>query len=240
MAARRYRWVCPSCQGAKLASSRPKKLATVRFCLPCSEKTGELVERVCPVLDQQREAKAEAAKAKAKRATAAKRRRRQVQKAKRQADAESRFHYGTFDLRVELKRLCAFARKAGYAHRTPAMFVQWRHQGSYTTGYSSSHRRRIHLTIPKDSPAAPALSVLAHEIAHQATPKDRGHGDEWRWVFREIVAQAYGPVEHEPGCNKYELHRAVTRSIAKALGEELTDKQLELDEGEDAPLQEEE
>ncbi len=54
---KRYRWVCPMCDEGKLASSRPKKTATVRYCLPCSERTGELVERTCPVLTNKRETK---------------------------------------------------------------------------------------------------------------------------------------------------------------------------------------
>lgn len=42
---KRYRWNCPQCGSGKLLGKRPKKNATGRYCLDCSEKTGYLVER---------------------------------------------------------------------------------------------------------------------------------------------------------------------------------------------------
>jgi len=58
------RWVCPLCGSGKLAPSRPRKDDTRRFCLPCSEKTGRLVERTCPALDKERSVKETMRKAK--------------------------------------------------------------------------------------------------------------------------------------------------------------------------------
>lgn len=61
----RKRWICPLCENGVLAPSRPRKNNVLRYCLPCSEKTGKLVERTCPALDAKREAKAERKRAKA-------------------------------------------------------------------------------------------------------------------------------------------------------------------------------
>lgn len=45
---KRKRWVCPLCNVGKLGLQRPRKNDVVRYCLPCSEKTGKLVERFSP------------------------------------------------------------------------------------------------------------------------------------------------------------------------------------------------
>lgn len=45
---KRKRWVCPLCNVGKLGLQRPRKNDVIRYCLPCSEKTGRLVERVSP------------------------------------------------------------------------------------------------------------------------------------------------------------------------------------------------
>ncbi len=38
---KRKRWVCPLCNVGKLGLQRPRKNDVVRYCLPCSEKTGK-------------------------------------------------------------------------------------------------------------------------------------------------------------------------------------------------------
>jgi len=42
------RWVCPKCTAGTLAPSRPRRDDVRRYCLPCSSKTGRLVERESP------------------------------------------------------------------------------------------------------------------------------------------------------------------------------------------------
>ena len=75
-ASARKRWVCPKCDVGVLAPIRPRKNNVLRYCLPCSQVTGKLVERFCPSLDDARNAKAakadakKAAKAEAKKAKA--------------------------------------------------------------------------------------------------------------------------------------------------------------------------
>ena len=38
-------WVCPECEGRVLGSTRPRKNSVKLYCLPCSGRTGFLVER---------------------------------------------------------------------------------------------------------------------------------------------------------------------------------------------------
>jgi hypothetical protein len=225
--AKQYRWVCPECAGFKLASSRPKKIATVRFCLPCSEATGLLVERGCPKLDRARETQAERDKARRERAVATKRKTKKKARAKREETAEEKWHYGGYDLRVEATRLLKIARSEGYPCKKPSMTSSWRHKGGYATGRSWGGK--VHLTIPKGSPAAPALVLLAHELAHEAAPGH--HGSEWRWLFRALVNKGYGVVvEYKAGCSSRDLHKAAIQAVAAKLNEKLTDVQLEADE----------
>ncbi len=77
----RKRWVCPRCGSGVLAPSRPRRDDVRRFCLKCSQKTGRLVERTCPVLDLKAQKKADAKRRAAARKAAAR-------KAKRDAERE--------------------------------------------------------------------------------------------------------------------------------------------------------
>lgn len=65
--AKTRRWVCPTCGAGKHAPSRPRRDDVRRFCLPCSEKSGRLVERICPVNEKVRERSVESSKRKASR-----------------------------------------------------------------------------------------------------------------------------------------------------------------------------
>jgi hypothetical protein len=55
--AEKHRWVCPECGSGLLASSRPRRNATARYCLPCSAKSPTLVERRCEALEKKRKKK---------------------------------------------------------------------------------------------------------------------------------------------------------------------------------------
>ena len=68
---RRVRWTCLQCDKGALGPTRPRKNNAVRYCLPCTAKTGKLVERECLTLEKRRERKAEA-----KKGTAARKRER--------------------------------------------------------------------------------------------------------------------------------------------------------------------
>lgn len=218
MSTRRHRWVCPRCGQARLASARPRKTATVRYCLPCSEATGTLVERTCPVLERERRARVERKKKQRDRRAAARARAKARAKDRRAERDEAKWHYGGRDLRDEARRLLQVARSNGYTCRRPKITVNWRHKGNHGSGRSWGGR--VHLTIPRGSLAAPALALLAHELAHEIAPASERHGPEWRWIFRCLVEQGYGcTMQYESGCDQYAYHRAAIRGIAAALGE---------------------
>jgi len=53
--AKQVRWKCEICDHGLLAPMRPRKNDVRRYCLPCSAKTGKLVERFAPSLEKKRE-----------------------------------------------------------------------------------------------------------------------------------------------------------------------------------------
>jgi len=116
--ARRYRWKCPNCGAGKLLGKAPRKNATARFCLPCSEETGYLVERMCPCLEKERAEKAQkrAEKDKEKRAQATALRKAQ------KASEEARWMVQGHDLRKTIRDLCKlpFLRNRGCKVSTTA------------------------------------------------------------------------------------------------------------------------
>lgn len=220
---KRYRWVCPECGVGKLASSRPKANATVRFCLPCSSKSPELVERTCPTLDKARASKAErrkaAARRKATRAQARKKRRKE-QKAREaearqwvQGDGDAR----GWDLQAEAKRLVGLLRQEGYRLAQPELTVR-RRKDNYTTG--TSYGGRVTMTIPRLCSAHRALALLAHELAHEAAPCDEHHGQEWRACFIRLVELGYGVLPVDKGHSKQTLHTAAELAIREGLGDQ--------------------
>ncbi len=207
--AKRYRWQCPQCKKSVLGGSRPRKDSIVRFCLPCSKKTGYLVERSCPTLEAKRQLKKAAAKEKAER----------VKTKKCKKEDETKYLYCGWDLREELKRLVWVATKLGYDCSLTAddMTVSWRKKGEYTTG--RAWQDRIHLTLYEHCTPAKAIAVLAHEVAHSATPDDAHHSFVWQKCFLALVEETY---KHsnvrvtEPITGKYnrfQIHKAVIKAL---------------------------
>jgi hypothetical protein len=53
--AKQVRWKCPICDDGLLAPTRPRRNDVRRYCLPCSTKSGRLVDRFAPSLEKKRE-----------------------------------------------------------------------------------------------------------------------------------------------------------------------------------------
>jgi hypothetical protein len=99
---KRYRWICPQCSTGKLLGKAPRKNATARFCIPCSESTGYLVERTCPALDRKRAQKAQSRAVKASKGRA----KASATKTARKATEEQRWVVCGTDMRTVIKDLC--------------------------------------------------------------------------------------------------------------------------------------
>lgn len=167
--AKQHRWVCPLCGTGALGSSQPRKDATVRFCLRCSEKTGRLVARTCPVLDRKRDQKAALRKA----------------KAQRQRDKQEN------DPRVQTRRLFkTFLRLDWPRDLRDATIRITQARDGIVSGYAYTYRRHISMRVSKD-PAVNA-AMLLHEMAHLACNDHEGHGDQFRSVLTDAAHQVLG------------------------------------------------
>lgn len=183
MSTTRRRWVCPECGKAKLLSERPSKLATDRYCLPCSRKTGRLVERTCPKLEDKR------AKAKAKNKA-------KKQRAKERADVK--FMVEGEDMRKLLASVWRLGRKLepGMSKQLPTLVMRY---GQYTgrLGYANygRHELMINRGAKKHGHSLQICTeTLIHEVAHfmARCRNSRGHDDIFRAAWAELQAECHG------------------------------------------------
>lgn len=195
--AKRHRWVCPICGVGALGSSRPRKNATVRYCLACSAKSEYLVERSAPALAKKRSAVSQAK---------ATQRKKRVQRA--EAKETERWTFGSIDLRKEADRICK-----RFKIRKPNISLRI---GKSWGCSGRSHGGRVTMTVYEKASGSEALALLIHELAHEANPWS-GHRSKWRATFVEM-AETYGvPVGSSE--TKAQIHRAVEVALKKALGE---------------------
>lgn len=209
------RWVCPTCGSGVLAPSRPRKDDVRRFCLACSEKSGRLVQRVCPAAETSRTRKADARKA-----ASARRRERE-----RTAEDE-RHTVDGMDVREELQRLCKlpFVRRHFPGGRSPVrLTVSWSKSREYTTGHSKIGLWHVHLGLWEGCPRHEAEALLAHELAHAILPPGISHRERWRRTFARVVADGYGiawiPDRAMEG-DIYEFDALVERALRERNGDE--------------------
>lgn len=80
---------------------------------------------------------------------------------------------------------------------------------------------RFALTIGADR--ADALATLLHELAHLATPRDRGHGDLWRAVFFEACEELLGVAPKLGDGTKRGVHDAVAAAVRASGAAEIVD-----------------
>ena len=198
----------------------------MRYCLDCSAKTGYLVERTCPALERQREAKRVRAKAKAKANRARKRRRKEAgQQAKEARVAARRKVAG--DLGEELRRLWPTALRLSQRETLPAqvptLSLRSRNDG-FTSGCAWPSKHKIHLSVGLEDDRAGAQGTLAHEICHLLTTDgEPWHGPQFWRILVELVSECYSAsitfAEVMSERTKYERQKAVESSIRSAIAE---------------------
>jgi hypothetical protein len=183
------RWQCPLCGSGKLAPSRPRKIDVRRYCLACSEKTGELVERRCPTLDRRREAVA-----------AKKKQRRRATDAKKKADPRWRIHtiwrrwrnwapkiWGVDAGRFETIRV-VMSRSPGSSGSA------WTARGHISLKIDPS--TAVHTPDGGESVIrsnfADHLALLLHEMTHLACDHGERHGDQFRSMLADAARYLLG------------------------------------------------
>ena len=178
------KWLCPTCGSVKIASSRPRRDDIRRYCVSCSESTGRLVARTCPILDAKRERRA------------AERKDRTIEQRDRERQLKARtYTVDGIDVRDEFKRLTAIARDIAKERRefmpTPTLIVRRSATSDGTSGHVRYGDQRIVITIGKTCDRAEAVEVLAHEVAHLICPTSEHHGQKFHAALGEILERAY-------------------------------------------------
>jgi hypothetical protein len=183
------------------APERPRADDVRRYCLACSERTGRLVRRVCPVLDRQREA------------TAAKRAARSTRQRDRGREAEvAARSAGGLDLLAEARRLWRTptlrAESAAQGRSFPT--IEWRRSRNgkaHTSGhcYYTGKQARVVVTIGTD--AGGAIETVIHELVHAALPYNVHHSARFWTTLMAVAREAYPNVD-------FGFHASPTRGWA--------------------------
>lgn len=214
------RWTCPNCSSTKLAPSKPRRDDVRRYCLACSEKTGRLVQRVCPVLQKK------ALNLQERRA----RQRENLQRARR-----------------SIKELATRRRKERAAWEAPlrALHNKWQRlktwgqildctlnikkssdNGDHGWAYPAKNGKGkvvcyVRGFEPVDGAANQAL--LLHEMAHIAAGPGEHHSLRWRELFIAACDEILGgriPVPDLPPGRptKAAIHKLVHDAFIQAYG----------------------
>jgi len=219
--AKRKRWVCPKCDDGLLAPSKPRMDDVRRYCLPCSEATGRLVQRTCLSKDRERQVKQEREAAKRQRTTVAKKMKRAKAAAKREEERitakeeeAARWIFGGVNLKEEAKRLVKLKAWRGAFHLSDkrCLHARWSRikpwkrirRGYFVPDINLQIRRkgthtsgrsyggRIAMTLPAGCSAARACALLIHELAHEALPRNVWHAERFWLLLFEAAHEAYG------------------------------------------------
>lgn len=224
------RWVCPKCDAGCLAPSRPRKDDVRRFCLPCSAKTGRLVERVCPAADnaKARELAAQQAKREANRAaTQAKRvvEREQLAVARSQESAARRALRA-----LPIAELAKMTSRQAYeeAARRYAQLKAWEKDltgckvairfsasKAHTSGHAFGGNGKGRFVVTVGTDCADAHVTILHELAHVAAPVAEWHGTRWRLFYLAAASEVVGHrIEASGNLTTVELDRHIRRELA--------------------------
>lgn len=205
-------WICPNGCAAKRGPERPRRTASVRYCLACSARSDTLVERRAPALDRARSERA--AKAAQLRASAKSR-----QAASDSARTRVTGEWGTIDLTREWARIWETQRGRDARVRPKLRIRRSAKDGRWSSGhaYSWEEGGNTVVTVGQGHPEF-AIALLLHEAAHVLCPRWTRHGPAWRDAFVALAAEAYGVKVLDPGGSSHHLHEQVVRALNDSRG----------------------
>lgn len=210
------RWECPNGRHpGVLGPERPRRDDVRRYCLPCSEATGRLVERTAPAVEKARAERAE--RSAAKRSTATQR------AAAAELTARSA---GGIDLQAEAARfwrLPVLREARGGRATAPLPTITWRRARNgkaHTSGHIDGWRKHVVVTIGTD--VGGAVETVLHELVHASLPYSAGHSDRFWSTLRSAAREAFPDADyrfHEgrPNERGYALDNRIGQGINRAL-----------------------
>lgn len=179
------RWTCPTCNTTVHAPERPRRDDVRRYCLPCSQRSGRLVERRALAAERERAAKAERADA----------RRLASGQAAKAAEQDRLTMTGVYlaepvHLPTEAKRLWNLSTLRGLPRwRRDLPHIDWRRSAHKvgSSGVSYGHR----IVVTRGSDPAAALATLLHELVHAALPSGEHHSARYWSMLRSAAKEAW-------------------------------------------------
>jgi len=174
--AKQVRWKCEKCDDGLLAPTRPRKNDVRRYCLPCSAKSGKLVDRVAPSLEKQREKRTAIVqqKQKAKRVRIATKLQPKKERWKRWEQRQAIFN-------KEADRIWELFYPQGTNRKRPLIKIVFsRNGGCSGVNYGSDIIVRV---ARWSSGGASAWEVLAHELCHSVIPTNRNDGSHGKAFY---------------------------------------------------------
>lgn len=190
--AKQARWRCPSCGHGHLAPRRPRRDDVRRYCLPCSQRTGRLVERVAPALEAQRAAKRE--RSGERRAGRARRERERERDRLTIAGVHLPSEAATIIRRSPTLRELA---PRLTADRITYQVRRYSQHPRSRLGSAWPWERRLQVNDYPGVTAEGARETLLHEIVHLAVGRDPSdhaawHGRAFQKALRDARAEVYG------------------------------------------------
>jgi len=222
------RWICPNgVHAGVLAPARLRKIDVRRYCLPCSEEAGILVERSCPSQERERARRKENRR---KKQTRQKKTEAEKKMAARQARAQRQYdreHVLGIYVPSHFQQVCdspCVARSLELLERNrPVVKIRRRRSSVHTSGHAAPWTGRVVLTLPEKCSWGQLSIIVAHEIAHVCCADEEWHGTAWRSMFLEILEEAYGlkttwPLKDAKPATIYEAHCAFEKMMDDGLG----------------------
>lgn len=168
------RWKCPNCNSGLLAPTKPRMNDVRRYCLPCSAKTGKLVQRISPALEKKKAEKKVAAtkRTASKRETVAKK--NAPLKEQQRIDAQR-----VKMIQKEAERIWKLMIPFHKGKPLPKInIVRGQNRGAQY-GHAEYLRNTIQVNVDRDQSvyrSRRVWEVLAHELAHCAVPPKLTNG----------------------------------------------------------------
>jgi hypothetical protein len=186
---KQVRWKCGFCDHGLLAPTKPRKNDVRRYCLPCSSKSGKLVERVAPSLEKKREQRSAVVKEqnKVKRERTATKLQPLKERKKREVQRQRIFE-------KEADRIWALFFPNGTTRKRPRIKLVYSHSRGVSGLWDGWE---VLVRIPRSSVGgAQEWETLAHELCHAVVgsrhrDNEGSHGRTFYTTLKPVIEKRW-------------------------------------------------
>lgn len=187
---KQVRWKCAICDHGLLAPTKPRKNDVRRYCLPCSSKTGKLVERIAPSLEKKREQRSAVIKEqnKVKRERTATKLQPLKERKKREAQRQRIFE-------KEADRIWALFFPNGTTRKRPPIKLVYSRNGG-VSGLWDGWTVLVRISR-RSCGGANEWETLAHELCHAVVgsrhrDNEGSHGRTFYTTLKPVIEKRWG------------------------------------------------